>query len=242
MRDLLKIIIRRWPWPLTLNETYDRQTRAVIRAVCRPDSICIDIGCFKGDILQYMLDAAPDARHIAFEPVPRQFDGLKARFGNCVDLYPFALGQENSTTTFQHVVSNPTYSGLKQRQYKGEEQIEEIPVEVRRLDDVISPAIPVRLMKIDVEGGEYGVLSGAHDVLQRWHPILIFEHGLGAADQYGVSPGEVYDLLTKTHGYRVGLMVNYLKQQETFSGLPKEVFEHQFWKGINCYFIAVHSS
>lgn len=239
MRDVLKKIIRHWPWPLTLNERYDRQTRAVIRRVCEPDSTCIDIGCYKGDILQYMIDAAPKTRHIAFEPVPAQYSWLKHHFADRADVYPFALGKENTSTVFHHVVSNPTYSGLQQRQYKGEEKIEEIRVDVKRLDDVVSPDRPIRLIKIDVEGGEFDVLCGAGAMLAKWHPVIIFEHGIGGADKYGVTPGDVYDLLTQTHGYRIMLMSTYLRQLRP-GELSRKEFEEQFWKGINCYFLAIH--
>lgn len=47
-----------------------------------------------------------------------------------------------------------------------EEQIEKINVEVRRLDEVIPPSLPIRLIKIDVEGGELDVLKGANQVLK----------------------------------------------------------------------------
>lgn len=238
MRALLKKIVHVWPWPLTLNERYDRQTRAVIRKVCEPDSVCIDVGCFKGDILTAMIEAAPDARHKAFEPVPQQYTFLKNHFSQQADIFPYALGDENKKTTFHHVVSNPTYSGLQQRQYKGEETISEIEVEVRKLDDVITAETPIALIKIDVEGGEHDVLQGAASTLKKWHPFIIFEHGLGGADKYGVRPGDVYDLLTRDLGYKVCLMGDFLKDEKT-PGFTRAAFEEQFWKSTNCYFLAV---
>jgi FkbM family methyltransferase len=237
MRDFLKKIIHIWPWPLTLNERYDRQTREVLKKVCKPDSLCIDVGCFRGDILQAMIQNAPNARHLAFEPVPGQYALLKENFSDKADIYPYALGHENKKTTFQHVVSNPTYSGLRPRQYKGEETISEIEVEVRKLDDVVNPSSPVALIKIDVEGGEYDVLQGAVATLKKWHPYIIFEHGIGGADKYGIQPGDVFDLLADTCGYEICLMGDFLKNTKT-PGFSKTSFEEQFWKAYNCYFIA----
>jgi FkbM family methyltransferase len=238
MRELLKKIIHVWPWPLTLNERYDRQTKAVINKVCKADSICIDVGCYRGEILQAMMSAAPASRHKAFEPVPQQFAFLKEQFGQQVDVFPYALGDENKKTIFHHVVSNPTYSGLQQRQYKGDETIQEIQVEVKKLDDVIAPELPVRLIKIDVEGGEFDVMRGAAVTLKKWHPFIIFEHGLGGADKYGIKPGDVYDLLVNTLGYRICLMGDFLKDEKTL-GFSRTAFEEQFWKGTDCYFLAV---
>lgn len=241
MRNLLKKIIHYWPWPLTLNERYDRQTKAILRKVCEPESLCIDVGCFKGDILQAMIAAAPEARHKAFEPVPKQFAFLNEHFSQDADIFPFALGNENKKTTFHYVVSNPTYSGLRQRQYKGEETISEIEVEVRKMDDVIPHDLQVSLIKIDVEGGEHDVLHGATAILQKWHPYIIFEHGIGGADKYGVKPGDVYDLLVNTLGYDICLMGDFLKNKQA-KEFAKTAFEEQFWKGTDCYFLAVYSS
>jgi FkbM family methyltransferase len=239
MRAFLKKMIHAWPWPLTLNERYDRQTRAVIRKVCKPDSICIDVGCFKGDILTAMIESAPAARHKAFEPVPQQFTFLKEQFSHLADIFPYALGNANKKTTFHHVVSNPTYSGLKQRQYKGEETISEIEVEARKLDDIIPSDLPITLIKIDVEGGEYDVLQGGKTLLNKWHPYLIFEHGIGGADKYGIRPGDIYDLLVNTLNYDICLMGDFLKDDKD-PGFSRSAFEEQFWKEKNCYFLAKH--
>ena len=102
MREFLKKIVHVWPWPLTLNERYDRQTKAVIKKVLKSDSLCIDVGCFKGEILQAMIDSAPNVHHKAFEPVPQQYVFLKEQFGNKADIFPYALGNENKQTTFHH--------------------------------------------------------------------------------------------------------------------------------------------
>ena len=239
MRELIKKLIHIWPWPLTLNERYDRQTRNILKLVCKPDSRCIDVGCFRGDILQAMIEHAPRTRHLAFEPVPGQFAFLQENFSDKADIFPYALSNENKKTTFQHVISNPTYSGLRQRQYKGEETINEIEVEVRKLDDIVNSQLPITLIKIDVEGGEYDVLRGASATLNKWHPHIIFEHGVGGADKYGIKPGDVYDFLTGSLGYDICLMGDYLNNEDS-PGFTKSAFEDQFWKGTNCYFLAVY--
>jgi FkbM family methyltransferase len=240
-RNSLKRVVNVWPWPLTVNERYDRQTEAVIKKLCKPDSVCIDVGCFKGEILTLMQKYAPYARHIAFEPIPQQYNYLKKKFGEKASIFPYALGDENKETTFNYVVSNPTYSGLIKREYKGEEKIIEIKVQVRKLDEIISTDISVRLLKIDVEGGEYDVLRGGIKTLKKWRPYLIFEHGVGAADKYGVSPGDLYRLLVRDLGYTICLMEDYLKNEKVI-GFSLTEFEEQFWKGRNCYFIGIDNS
>ena len=225
------------PFPLTLNERYDRQTEAVIKKVCKPDSVCIDVGCYKGEILTLMMKYAPEGRHIGFEPIPEQYNTLKIKFGYKADIYPYALGDENKEQTFQHVVSNPTYSGLKKRKYKGEENIQVISVQVRQLDEVISNEIPIRLIKIDVEGGEYDVLRGGMKTLKKWRPYIIFEHGVGGADKYGIGPGDVYRFLVHDLGYTILLMEDFLKNEKG-KGFSASEFDEQFWEGKNSYFLA----
>ena len=237
MKEVLKKVIRAWPWPLTTNEAYDRQTKAVIRKICKTDSICIDIGCYKGEILRVMMEYAPDAFHYAFEPIPQQFEYLKKTFGKKANIFPFALGKEDKVTSFQHVLSNPTYSGLQRRQYKGEEDILEISVQEKRLDDVIPPDKPIRLIKIDVEGGEFDVLKGGENVLQNWKPYLIFEHGIGGSDKYGVTPHDMYNYLTSL-GYNITLMKEFLKEPQV-KGFSLQEFERQYNKRLNCYFLGI---
>jgi len=237
MKNFLKKIIHILPWPLTLSERYDRQTKAIIRKVCKEDSLCIDVGCFKGDILRLMMDAAPKAKHIAFEPTPVQYEYLKNTFNSTAEIYPYALSNVNGTSTFNYVKTNPTYSGLVKRNYVQEEQIDEIQVEVRKLDDVVSAQRQVRLIKIDVEGGEFNVMRGAEQLLKSQHPFIIFEHGLGATDKYGFGPDDVYNYLVDQLGYRIMLMSDFLKNEKS-PGLTKGELANQFHRAINCYFIA----
>jgi FkbM family methyltransferase len=237
MRAFLKSIIHALPFPVTRNEAYDRQTRRIIGRDVRPGDVCIDIGAYEGEILKLMIDAAPDTRHYAFEPIPGQFDRLKASFGAQANIMPFALGNSTGGTTFHFVESNPTYSGLRRRQYKGEEQVRLIPVEVRRLDDIIPDDVRIRLIKIDVEGGELDVLRGGLETLRRSHPTLIFEHGIGGSDNYGATPEQLYDLLAGELGYHIGLMKDYLADPAK-AALTRDAFRHQYYAKINCYFVA----
>ena len=89
------------------------------------------------------------------------------------------------------------------------EEVIEISVRVLKLDEVLPEDLPVRLIKIDVEGAELQVMRGAQAVLRRWHPYVVFEHGLGAADHYGTRPEAVFDLLTDC-ALRLSLMKDWI--------------------------------
>jgi FkbM family methyltransferase len=227
------------PVPTDLNTLYDLQTETIMERVLDRRSTCIDIGCHEGAILDAMLRIAPDGIHYAFEPLPHLYAALAAKYASAsnVRLFEVALSEAPGKATFQHVVTNPAYSGILRRQYaRHDEEIVEIPVTLARLDDLVPPDAPVRLVKIDVEGAELQVLRGAEATLRRCRPYVVFEHGRGAADCYGTTPGQVFDLLAGC-GLRVSIMGDWLDAGETRT-LTREAFCDQFETGRNYYFLA----
>jgi FkbM family methyltransferase len=160
---------------------YDQLTMSVMKRVLRPDSNGIDVGAHRGTILRHLLDIAPDGHHYAVEPLPVFANGLRRRFPG-VEVLELALSDKQGEATFHHIVTNPSYSGLNFRDYPNEgEVIEDIAVRVERLDAVIPEDVPIRFLKIDVEGGELGVIRGSESLLRRCHPVVVFEHGWSGA-------------------------------------------------------------
>jgi FkbM family methyltransferase len=217
--------------------TYDDQTIEVMNRVLKPNSVTVDVGAHVGSVLRELVRRAPEGSHFAFEPIPACFGKLQKRFGNNrrVTLFPYALAAEAGPTTFQHVVSRPTYSGLQRRRYEREEDIVEIHVQCARLDDVIPASVHVDFIKIDVEGGEYGVLRGGIATLRRCKPVVVFEHGVGGADHYGVEPEQVFDLLHHECGLALSLMTRYLANDPP---LDRVAFCDEYRSQRNYYFMA----
>ncbi len=224
---------------LTKNLEYDRLTKAIMKQEIRPSSNCIDIGCHKGEMLEILLRLAPKGQHYAFEPLPFMFEDLKKNFKNKAQFYSCALAAENDSSTFQYVKNAPAYSGIKKRRYDIENpEIEEIKVELKKLDDVISPDTKIDFVKIDVEGAELGVLQGGKELLKNNKPIVIFECGKGGSDYYGTQPKEVYTFLTEEIGLGVSSLKGFLKGKQTLSLTE---FETAFESGTEYYFIAFAS-
>lgn len=222
-----------------LNNEYDFQTVAVMQRVLRHDSNCIDVGCHEGSILRHILRFAPDGTHWVFEPLPEFYHQLVASFGGMptVHVSDLALGDSTGSTTFQHVVSNPAYSGFRPRKYdRADEHVQEITVKADLLDNVIPADTAIDFIKIDVEGAELQVLKGAAKTIQRSRPTIVFEHGLGAADCYGTTPERVYEILEKC-GLRLFLMARWLERPGDPS-MNKTVFCEEFSTGSNYYFMA----
>lgn len=237
LKEAIKRFLKSLPIAFTQNQRYDRQTRRVIKKVCRPDSNCLDVGCHKGEIMDLFLQFAPQGTHYGFEPIPRLYEDLVTKYEetkNC-RLFDIALSDKKGTSSFNYVVSNPSYSGLLKRSYDHRnEQDTLITVRTERLDDLLPHDFPVNLIKIDVEGGEILVLRGAMETLARCKPVVIFEHGLGASELYGATPEQVFDLFEQC-GMQVSLMRRFLNDQPP---LTREEFARHYYRKWNYYFIA----
>ncbi len=237
LKTFVKNLIKRIPFALSKNHGYDLYTKRIIKQVCKADSACIDVGCHKGEILDLMLAAAPKGTHYAFEPLPELYRQLVIKYADRpnVTLSQKALSDKNGMTEYNHVITNPAYSGIKKRSYdNSSEQDEQLTVEMNTLDSYLPIHIEIDLIKIDIEGGEYDMLLGAKETLRRCQPVIIFEHGLGASDAYGAQPKALYDYLSEI-GYQINLLDRYLRHDPA---LTESEFLNQYYQQINYYFIA----
>jgi FkbM family methyltransferase len=168
--------------------------RLLFAALLRPDAHVIDVGANHGVVLAELVRLTPNGRSLAFEPIPELYAELTAAFPE-VDVRDVALSNGPGRASFQHVVSADGYSGLRRRTYPSKAEVREITVRTARLDDELPDGFEPALIKIDVEGGELGALRGAERTLATHRPVVIFEHGQGAAEHYGTTSGEVWDVL-----------------------------------------------
>ncbi len=240
MTDTLKNIIRNilnfLHLDITKNLKYDRLTIQIMKKVIQHNSNCIDVGCHKGEILTKIIELSPDGKHFAFEPIPSFYKKLTENFKEQVSILPFALSNTNGSTSFQFVKNAPAYSGIKKRKYAiSNPEIEEINVELKKLDDVIPETVNINFIKIDVEGAEFDVLKGAKELILRCKPVIVFEFGLGANDFYNSSPENLFDFLTNKTALKISSLENWLKNKTSYS---KNEFVNCFNKGDEYYFIA----
>jgi FkbM family methyltransferase len=171
----------------------DNNLAALIRATLRPGDIGVDVGANVGGILRHFTAAAPDASHHAFEPLPELAAKLRQEFPD-VAVHECALADRDDEVTFHRVVDSPGWSGLAVQDAVRDSRTEALTVPLRRLDDEIAGSTP-RLVKIDVEGAELGVLRGAHRILRDARPVVVFEHAMLHADAYDTTPDQVFDEL-----------------------------------------------
>jgi len=236
LKELIRSVLIKMHVDVTKNLKYDRLTLKVIERVLQYGGNAIDVGCHKGEILETVLKLAPLGHHIGIEPIPALYDHLVNLFEDRATIYPYALSDHSGTTSFQYVRNAPAYSGIKKREYAtSHPDIEEIHVEMRTLDSLISPDQTVKLIKIDVEGAEYLVLKGALQTLRRHQPVVIFECGLGASDFYGTQPEQIFDLLTRDAGLNIHLIPDWLNG---YPWLSREDFCRVYRERKEYYFVA----
>lgn len=201
-RALVRVLAETEP-PVARRERIDNQNlRLLLSFALTADANCIDVGAHEGVFLDEILRTAPRGRHIAYEPLPHLHEALTAQFPG-VDVRCAALSDRDEVTTFRWIKNMPGMSGLRERDYPAEPDLEVIDVLTERLDYHLPPDYAPSFIKIDVEGAELLVLRGALETLRRHHPTLAFEYGRGTQfTPYGTRPGDIYDFLNEL-GYRI---------------------------------------
>ncbi|MFM2266579.1 MAG: hypothetical protein RL757_19 [Bacteroidota bacterium] len=239
LKNFARKVLQKLPFALTKNLQYDRETEAVMRRVLGVSSNCVDVGCHKGEMLDLMLQFAPNGKHFGFEPIPIFYQNLVKKYPNATIL-DIGLSNEKGVSTFNFVVSNPAYSGLKKRKYaRAEEKIEIISVKTDLLDDVLPTDSAIEFIKIDVEGGELQVLEGARKTLARTRATVVFEHGLGGSEYYDATPQKMYTLIVSELQMKISTMKRFLKNEAPLSEVE---FYKIFYDKKEYYFIAYFDS
>jgi FkbM family methyltransferase len=224
---------------LNKDSYYNYLTNLIMQRAGRSiGSVWIDVGAHEGEVLREMLKNAPEANFLAFEPIPRFYQILKHQFpGTNVRVFNMALSDHAGEVSFNFVTTNPAYSGLKRREYPSEnEVIEELRVKTDTLDSIMEAMKlgKATFIKIDVEGAELQVLAGSIRTLVRDKPIIVFEHGLGAAEFYGTRPEQVFELFSSC-GLSLSSLSGFLRGRRSFT---KEEFAQIFYNHSDYYFVA----
>jgi FkbM family methyltransferase len=141
-----------------------------------PGELVLDVGANVGYLTSLAAArAGAGGRVMAFEPHPVVFELLSANIARWnggqvaeVQAQQLALSDHAGTAELNAGNSFNTNMGLSSLEASAEATAEDVlvPVEVKRLDEVIDGEQRVGLMKIDVEGHEPGVLRGSQRLLE----------------------------------------------------------------------------
>jgi FkbM family methyltransferase len=180
----------------------ERAMRTVLPALLPPDGVFLDVGANEGRVLEDAVRLAPHGSHVAWEPIPELARALRERFPG-VEVREAVLGEQAGPAEFVYVIDDSGYSGLRQRPFPGNPRSQTLTVQMERLDDALRPGVRPDAIKVDVEGGELGVFRGARETIARHRPAILFEHGMGAAEYFGTTPDQVWDVLCEDCGLRI---------------------------------------
>lgn len=236
IKSILRKILTYLKLDLTKNLKYDRLSKEIMSKVITKNSNCIDIGCHKGEILDLMINYAPEGNHIAFEPIPSFYNNLVNKYKNIAKIYPFALSEKQGTSSFQYVKNAPAYSGIKKRKYDIKNpEIEEVKIKIETLDNLVDKNTTVDFIKLDVEGAEFNVLKGAKNTIQNNSPYIVFEFGLGASDYYNTKPEDIYNYLVEECNFQIFNLSDWIKKKKPLTLIE---FKNTYNNELEYYFIA----
>ncbi|MEI7728493.1 MAG: FkbM family methyltransferase [Verrucomicrobiota bacterium] len=216
-------------WPLFLYNTYEREVHDCIQKMLQPEAVFCDVGANVGC---FTLLAAPLVGErglvLGFEPQPDAFRRLQANLGlnhfDNVRLFPLALGAKEGEIGLYDGGANWTHCASVYPS-KWHEHCSRIPVRMAALDALLEQAQirRVDLIKIDVEGAELDVLTGATQCLRRCKPKLIIEINPTTMTAGGWRWGNLRDFLSP-FGYRLCRLLDGGRIETLAPDLNIEVF------------------
>jgi len=194
---------------------YDDELRQVIEHQVVRGRIGFDVGANRGEILAHMVAVAPQARHVAVEPVPELAAALQARYPRVLVING-ALSNMPGRASFRVVRNSLEESSLRPTTtHVLHPNVELIQVSVSRLDDLESTD-DVGLIKLDTEGSEYWILQGATRKIERCRPVIVFEAGGNTTPNFDVTPEMFWEFFCAQE-YAITTMRRWLEGVPSFS-------------------------
>lgn len=189
--------------------SYESEKQGIFGKYVRAGSVVYDIGAHTGyyTLLASTLAGAA-GRVVAFEPLPRNIhylrEHLRINHVTNVQVIPVAVGDRSGTAHFSEGESS------FQGRLSADGGIEVPAVSLDELWEKKELPLP-DVVKIDVEGAEFLVLSGAERLLQANHPVIFLAtHGVEVRNQC--------EGWLKDNGYRLFVM----SSPDEILALPRE--------------------
>jgi FkbM family methyltransferase len=197
-----------------LNSVVEGAVEQAYKEWCKPGDIAIDCGAAWGrHTFGLWMTVKPTGHVYGFDALPERIEALanRAKRRRNTPLITFrhiALGNRTGTAIFTRVVGTPGstgYSALKLMWQPRDTTLEEFPVSIGMIDDLIRPEHRARIafIKTDLEGGDFDALRGGSEVISRSRPLIVSEFsGHFAARAYGFTEDEFFRFFSD-HDYAV---------------------------------------
>jgi FkbM family methyltransferase len=195
---------------------YEPEKFEALRSVLKPGGVFVDIGGNKGDFALYAARlVGPNGKVFCFEPEPANVQWIRRSVElnhySQVVVYEAAVGDYDGHASL-HLGTKSGYhtllSGYPDRDFGT------IKVPIHRLDTVLRDEKHIDAIKIDVEGAELQVLSGAQNILKSSPDIVLL---VDLHLQLGVNPREVIRFLSSLdlESYRLHAQNEVLAKRNT---------------------------
>ncbi|MBX3241466.1 MAG: FkbM family methyltransferase [Chitinophagaceae bacterium] len=211
---------------------YEKELVLVLDRLIEKNCVFVDVGANIGYHTLVSAARASYGHVYAFEPVKNMFERTNRNIAlnrlDNVTTYHLALGNTSGKEKiYVSANDNTGMSGLaKAGNFSG--QIEE--VSITTLDEWIQEnrIEKIDILKIDVEGFDYKVLSGFEKNIERFKPIVIIEVIAAQLFRFGSTPADIYNFL-ESRGYKAFIAAVPLTLRPVKSGAENDcvVFLHQ---------------
>ncbi len=204
-------------YSILVGRVFDPCVTETIHRLVDPGDVVVDVGANVGYLTSLAaVRAGHSGRVIAVEPHPAVFELLRSNAESWsanaavapVELHRLALSDHagvGTIVTGPHFESNMGLARLADGDTHGQQSHE---VELQRLDELVGQT-SVGLLKVDVEGHETEVLSGASALLERGlvRDIIFEDHTPYPSEATAVVERAGYRLISLSNDLR-GLLVN----------------------------------
>tara|TARA_B100001094_G_C18161609_1_gene789700 strand:+ start:1261 stop:2064 length:804 start_codon:yes stop_codon:yes gene_type:complete len=192
-----------------------------IQPLIDEESIVFDVGANMGVVCHWF---AERSHHVyAFEPHPENISTLqsqmKLRNSSNISLHKYALGREETQMQL-HVKGFHGHHSLGD--VDNSPTVDKILVDVRTMDTVFEELNLNRIhfLKIDVEGFESDVLTGASSLLaEKKIDYILFELQETLLQSIGRTSQEVFDILFES-GYQIIDLNGRIMKQDSVQKIP----------------------
>lgn len=191
-----------------LGRWYDLATQKLVQHVLKEGDQVVDVGANVGCFAFAARSAVGSKGYIhAFEPNPETRKKLARNielngFSN-IQVHPCALGATEGRFTLYVPRINSGEASLAcftEGEYQRADY-DEVSVEVKVGDEILGNVKP-RLVKIDVEGAEVGVLMGLSKLIETHRPLIIAEYVPQHIQRFGKSFADIKVIAAKS-GYEI---------------------------------------
>ena len=196
-------------WRVFFAGEYERETNHVLRCFCRTGDSILEAGANNGSETVLLASlVGPSGRVYAFEPIPHVRAQLETNvtlnaFQSIVTIEARALAESAGEVDFFVMPTAAPNQGMSSRYFFSESR-GKVPVIQIKLDDWMRERglTVLHFIKMDIQGGELGLLAGAKCTIKRLRPAVYLEATISEQRAAGHSMEELLDFfLART--YRV---------------------------------------